>query len=474
MKILGWKISKAPKKTIKASNTSHYDVARTNRHNVKHWQYANNFDADSILNSTTRQIIRTRARYEIDNNEYADGIRETLANDTIGTGPRLQINDLNSKQALEIEQSFRKWTRKIDWAEKLRLVRKAMLTDGENFTRLTTDSKLDHIVKLDLQLIETDRVTSDYNSINKANEREGLIFDPDNNKVIAYKVLKEHPGSTASWLPASKLTGEFETIDAKYMIHLFRAKRTEQHRGVCEITSALPTFSHLRRFMNSTLDAAEFAASYSGIIYKDGSEVEEEESLALDTGDMFQMERNNLLVVPPNHKISQLDSKHPQTTFPAFKREIITAMARPISMPYNIAAGDSSSYNYASGRLDHQTYHKSIRVCRNYLEINALDRIFYAWLEEYKVATKQLTLQIADISWFWDGFEHVDPLKEANAQSRRLESKTTTYAAEFAKEGKDYEVEMLQIAKEQALMKKLGITKEDINKKLTSEKKRQG
>jgi hypothetical protein len=30
--------------------------------------------------------------------------------------------------------------------------------------------------------------------------------------------------------------------------------------------------------------------------------------------------------------------------------------------PFNVAAGNSSGYNYASGRLDHQTYFKAIRV----------------------------------------------------------------------------------------------------------------
>ena len=31
-------------------------------------------------------------------------------------------------------------------------------------------------------------------------------------------------------------------------------------------------------------------------------------------------------------------------------------------MPLNIAAGNSSGYNYASGRLDHQAFFKAIRI----------------------------------------------------------------------------------------------------------------
>ena len=51
-------------------------------------------------------------------------------------------------------------------------------------------------------------------------------------------------------------------------------------------------------------------------------------------------------------------------------------------MPFNVAAGNSSGYNYASGRLDHQTYYKSIRVDQAHLECVVLDRVLAAWLDE--------------------------------------------------------------------------------------------
>jgi capsid protein len=60
--------------------------------------------------------------------------------------------------------------------------------------------------------------------------------------------------------------------------------------------------------------------------------------------------------------------------------------------------------------------------------------------------------------WFWDGFEHVDPAKEANAQATRLQSLTTTLAAEYAKAGLDWESELRQRAREAALLRELGLT----------------
>jgi capsid protein len=57
----------------------------------------------------------------------------------------------------------------------------------------------------------------------------------------------------------------------------------------------------------------------------------------------------------------------------------------------------------------------------------------------------------------WDGAEHVDPMREAKAQATRLNSLTTTLAPEYAKQGKDWEVELRQAAQERKLLITLGL-----------------
>ena len=100
------------------------------------------------------------------------------------------------------------------------------------------------------------------------------------------------------------------------------------------------------------------------------------------------------------------------------------------------------------------------------MEAEILDRVFEVWMREWSLATAtQLDSCDCRHVWFWDGQEHVDPAKEANAQEKRLLNKTTTLAAEYARQGKDWETELRQIAKERTLMKELGIddvpTKDD-------------
>ena len=68
-----------------------YDAAQTTGDNAKHWSFADFLSDDAEADASVRQILRTRARYEVQNNSYARGIVKTLADDTVGTGPRLQM-----------------------------------------------------------------------------------------------------------------------------------------------------------------------------------------------------------------------------------------------------------------------------------------------------------------------------------------------------------------------------------------------
>ena len=51
----------------------------------------------------------------------------------------------------------------------------------------------------------------------------------------------------------------------------------------------------------------------------------------------------------------------------------------------------------------------------------------------------------------------MDPDKEAKAQDKRLKNDTTTLAHEYARQGKDWEAELRQRAREKTLMKELGL-----------------
>ena len=443
--------SPARARTVIRTVKARFDAAQTTADNARHWSAADALSADADASPEVRRILRTRSRYEVANNSYARGLVLMLANDTMGTGPRLQMLGEDEGLNDRIEAAFARWSEAVRLPQKLRTMRMARCQDGESFAIMAQNPNLGSNVTLDIQLIEADRVTDDELNADEASV-DGITFDRFGNPK-SYKVLKNHPGGTASF------NLDFKTVGAENMIHVFRQDRPEQHRGIPEITSALPLFAHLRRFTLAVVSAAEAAADFAGVLYTDSPPNGEAD--AVEAMDTIQLERNMLLTMPGGWKMSQVDPKQPVTTYGEFKHEILNEISRCLNIPYNIAAGNSSGYNYASGRLDHQTYYKSLKVDRAFMEEAVLDRILERWLREWALANRT-ALDVCDCrhTWFWDGHEHVDPSKEATAQEKRLKNHTTTLASEYAKQGKDWESELRQCAKEKELMDELGLTVE--------------
>jgi capsid protein len=254
----------------------------------------------------------------------------------------------------------------------------------------------------------------------------------------------------------------FDPVPASAVIHYFRAERPGQRRGIPEITPALPLFAQLRRYTLAVIAAAETAADFAAVLYTDAPANGEADPV--EPMDLVELERRMATVLPGGWKLGQVTAEQPATTYSEFKKEILNEIARCLNMPFNVAAGNSSGYNYSSGRLDHQTYYKSIRVEQSHIESVVLDRILAAWLDEAVLIEGYLPQSLREMGaefphqWFWDGQEHVDPAKEASAQATRLQNHTTTLADEYARKGQDWEVQLRQRAKEVALMGELGLT----------------
>jgi lambda family phage portal protein len=429
-----------------------YDAAATNHDNRRHWANADSLSANAANNPEVRRILRNRSRYEVANNSYARGIVLTLAHDVVGTGPRLQLLTEDAEANRRIERAFMLWAKAVGLAEKLRTMRGARAADGEAFGILTSNPQLSTAIQLDLRLIEADQVATPDLSTLVANAIDGIVFDAFANP-IEYHVLRSHPGD-------ANVSREYDRLPASSVIHWFRADRPGQARGIPDIMPALPLFAQLRRFTLAVISAAETAADFAGILYTDAPANGEADSA--EPFEPIELEKRALVTMPGGWKMSQLQAEQPATTYAEFKREILNEIARCLNMPYNVAAANSSGYNYASGRLDHQTYFKAIRVEQSHLECVVLDRILAAWLDEAALVPDLLPAGLGPFAdwphqWFWDGHEHVDPAKEANAQAVRLANHTTTLADEYARRGQDWEAQLRQRAKEFALMSELGL-----------------
>ena len=433
-----------------------YDAAQTTTENSNHWANADALSARAANSPEIRRTLRNRARYERDNNSYCSGMVETVASHTVGTGPRLQVNTPNRRLNLRLNAAFEEWTAAVGLAQKLCTFREARVVDGESFLLIVNNPRLGTPVQLDLTDIEADQIATPDLFVPTKTAVDGIEFDAYGNPTY-YHLLESHPGdlSSTKW-------GGYTKIPAELVLHWFKRRRPGQARGVSELTPALPLYALLRRYGLATVSAAEIAALFAALLKSELPPDPDPETEALNAFDTQTVERVTMTVVPDGYEFTQLKPEQPTTNYEMFERAILRQIARCLHIPRSIAAGDSADLNYSSGRLDHQVYHWMIGTDRYFLETAVLDHIFREWVAEAQIVAPDLTagLQRGEIprhTWNWDGFKHVDPEKEANAQHQRLLNGTTTPQRECAEEGYSFEETLDELAEARRMYAERGI-----------------
>lgn len=463
-----------------------FDAASTSPEAMRHWKGAENLSADAELLPDVRRRVVGRSRFEAANNGYLAGILQTLSHDTVGTGPRLQLTlddydsaddyKATSRKLRRREKRFKKYAKKISLAAKLRLARLAKARDGEVFIKKVINPGIDSVNNIDIVLYESEQVGSETlkdidefydNGVPK--EIDGILYDRIGNPTY-YRFWKIHPGAINN---IGSLT-EFDLVPARSVIHYGNFTRPGQHRGFPEIANSLTVFNDFRRYGNAVVAAAETAAVISFLLETDLLPDPEEFDLSdeltdegkrikqLNFTDVVPMAKNAGVALPEGWKGHQLKAEQPTNTYSEFVDAKLNEAARGLSMPFNVAKGNSSGYNYASGRLDHQVYHREIDIERQEIENLILDNLYENWsaIDEVLNPGDYEISGDVDYYWMWDGFEYCDPAKESNAQTMRLANGTSTLAEECAARGRDWETVLYQRAREAELQKELGLISE--------------
>lgn len=443
-----------------------YDSADTNKQNEKLFADAGEYSIDTYLSSTLT-TTRARALYEIRNNSYARGMMTTLADHIVGSGPNLQMLTNDAGFNSEVEDRFAEWCEEADRARQLtfgqhmRLGIFQLCGCGEGLAAFTTDPDLDpgeSPVQLRIQSVHPGRLQAPFGA-NSAVNRMGVEVDAGG-KPRAYWVLKRDAYSTLGYA-----VNEYDVLPARQVLHFYTQDEAGQTRANPWLGPALPILAQMRRFTLATLTAAETAADLAVMLKMVAPEVLETiESFDIDVDwNEVELPRGSGLTLPPGYDAAQMKAEQPAARFAELRHELLNEAARGICMSYNVAAGNSSGYNYSSGRLDKQESHASEATIQNWLGLRFATRTLRAWLSEavripgflrYGYGRLDLARRPKH-QWYWPGLLHVDPQKEATATDIRLKNKTTSLTSEYAREGKDYARELEQIARERQLIKRL-------------------
>lgn len=424
-----------------------YDAAQTTTDNTNHWSAADSLTAAEALTPQVRTTLRDRSRYEVANNGFARGSVQTLVNYVVGTGPRLQVQTEDRDFNRRYEAAFRAWAHRVRLARKLRLLCMGEVVDGEAFALLATNIPLRHEVKLDIRPIEPERIQAPF--IGYEDDGDGIVYDDFGNP-MAYQVVR--PSSYG-------LATDFDTYKAADVLHLFRDERVGQRRGIPRLTSTLSLFANHRRYRLATLAAAETAADLAGIIRTQNFAADPDE---LEPLDAVEIERRTLMTLPAGWDISQLRAEQPTTTYGDFSDHLLGESARPLDMPFNIAAAKSAGYNFASAKLDLLLFAKAVGIEQDHVEQEALEPILERWHAEARMISGLFggaDESVPPHEWYWDQQDTLDP-REAGANATKLANGMMSLPEYYGRRGLDWEEQ------QEAAAEALGLSIEEYRARL--------
>jgi capsid protein len=422
-----------------------YDAASDSDEYSNIWAAADAYDADSAHSKEVRHKLVKRSRYEIGSNGYSDGIAQTYATDLVGLGPQLRMQTGSEGFNRLVETQWFYWCKAVQFRRKLWCQAHAKHQDGEGFGVARRNPRVKHPIPLDYVLYECDQFTTPYLPWGETGYIDGIKFDEFGNPQW-YDLMRQHPGAS----DYTRFDYTPERIAANVVFHWFKMRRPGQHRAVPECSSTLNMGAAARRFREATIAAAETAADYTTLLK---TALQPNELDAVSPMSTLDINKRMLTALPQGWDAMQMKAEHPTATYSEFHKSLVNEQARPKSMPYNKAACDSSSYNYASGRLDHQTYYGHLDVDREDCNDLVLDPLFDLWFDMAVMRFGWLGGNPAAISagakahlWDWPKHRVADIQTEASANKTKLETGVESLPNIYAQEGRDYEDELLKAA----------------------------
>lgn len=417
-----------------------YDAAKTTAENRKLWKDTDALSAVASLTPAVRRTLRNRARYECLNNTYAAGLVRTLVGDTVGRGPRLQVQTDDSALNAGLGDLWQTWAAAVNLPLQFRIMAGVRYVAGECFAVFRDSKRLEkagYPVTLDLRLVEPEQVTHGFQGYPwNPHGDDGVVCD-DDDEVVAFKILRFHPGDNRAY--SAPITPD--TVPAENVLQWFQPDRPGQLRGATPLAPALPIFGQLRRFCEAVLTNAEFAASVAGVLESDLPADQTEPALTAEQYfDTIDVVRGMLLTLPSGVKANPFEPKHPTTTYEMFLNAKLREAGRMLNVPFGKMAGDHSKYNYSSGRLDDAAYWTDREIERQELEAKVFDRVFWKFCDFARFALPALAAYRGQFwqikhTWHYDARPTSDPVKDATGDELNLTNGSDTLAAIAARDG---------------------------------------
>jgi lambda family phage portal protein len=287
-------------------------------------------------------------------------------------------------------------------------VLRSWVTDGEVLVRRRPRRVIDGLaIPLQLQVLEADHLDTAKDGLT-GQEGGPIIQGVEHDALgrrVAYWLHPEHPGS-------SRAKGVSKRVPASEIIHVFRAARPGQVRGVPEAAAAIVPLKDFDEYEDAELLRQKIAACFAAFVTDmDGS------SAALGTVDetdpkLEQLEPGMIEYLPPGRSV---EFGTPPVPAPgAFGERTLRKIAAAFDVTYEDLTGDYSRVNFSSARMARLSHWGGIRRLQWQMAVPQLCARVWAWAMEQAVLAGQLQ-EAPGAEWTCAQMPMLDPEKEARA-----------------------------------------------------------
>ena len=424
--------------------------------------------------------LRNRSREMNTMDGVASGATETMTLNIAGNGLQLQSRiraedfgitedqaETIRRQAEDIWAQFNVFAdigRRLTFDEIQYLAIRKVIEDGESVIIPTWLEDPAFPLARRLQLLEADRIASSDRSF-----QYGIKMGP-NGEAAKYSMRKA--GSFS----------QFDIIDARdsagrpKVMHIYRQLRPGQIRGVPILSPVLALFKDVAETREAWVMKERIQACLAMVLTKKSDPMAEairnatgtEESTGTGTTRLQQMEPGMIYYNESGDDVSLLDPGRSAEGFEPFFRSTVRTICACLGIPYELVMKDFSQTNYSSARAALLEGRRVFTHWRKWLATKLCQPVYELVLEEAFLrglfdapGFYERKFAYCRASWIGGGWGWVDPVKEIEASRMAIDYNLSTLADEASANGKDWEDNIQQRAREQKKLKESGLVVSD-------------
>jgi lambda family phage portal protein len=424
--------------------------------------------------------LRARSRHLGKNNDHGKKFKNLVVSNIVGpNGFTLYARSESAPGTPDkadndaIEAAFKDWSRvgicditgRMSFNDILSAICNGLPTDGEFLIRKIKGSAARNKYNFALQLIDVDRIDTNYNLASGTNTnavRMGVEIDKYG-RPVALHIFTAHPNDGAN------SSRSRERIPSNEIVHAYLVEHAEQYRGIPWMAPGILTLHHLGEFDQSALLAARKGADTLGFFVTPDGEPPMMDGVSQDQDPIEVSVPGTYDTLPEGVDFKPYESKYPDAMVDAFTKSFIRRIATGWNVSYTSLASDLEGVNFSSIRAGVLEERDAWMALQRWFIEHLLMHTYEEWLSmallsgAIKLPTgSPLPASKLDkyMPHYWQGrrWQWVDPKKDIEAARLAIRTGVASPQMIAAQNGVDIEDVLADIARFEKQVAANGVT----------------